>query len=130
MNPPDLRYSREHEWVRLEPGGIAQVGITDFAQQELGDVVFLTLPQPGEKLGQFRKFGEIESVKAVSDLYAPLSGEVVEVNSATLEHPELVNQEPYVRGWLLRLKVKDSNEVNNLLSAEDYEALVAQKAQH
>lgn len=130
MNPPDCRYSREHEWVRLEPGGTAQVGITDFAQQELGDVVFLTLPQPGDKLTQFHKFGEIESVKAVSDLYAPLSGEVVEVNTGALEHPELVNQEPYVRGWLLCIRVKDKNELGVLLSAEEYEALVTQKGQH
>ncbi|MBI2919283.1 MAG: glycine cleavage system protein GcvH [Chloroflexi bacterium] len=130
MNPPDCRYSREHEWVRLEPGGTAQVGITDFAQQELGDVVFLTLPQAGETLAQFHKFGEIESVKAVSDLYAPISGEVVEVNSGVAEHPELVNQEPYVRGWLLRIRVTDKNELDNLLSANDYEALVALKGQH
>jgi len=127
MNPPECRYSREHEWVRVEPDGTALVGITDYAQDQLGDVVFLNLPQPGTILTQFHKFGEIESVKAVSDLYAPVGGEVVEVNQAALDHPELVNQEPYVRGWLLRVRLRDEAELGNLLSAEEYEALVAQQ---
>lgn len=127
MNPPECRYSKEHEWVRLEPDGTALIGITDFAQEQLGDVVFLDLPPAGAKLLQFQKFGEIESVKAVSDLFSPINGEVLETNQGVIDHPELVNQEPYARGWILRAKSDPSSGLENLITAQDYEAMLAQK---
>ena len=125
MNPENLKYSREHEWVRVGDDGVALVGITHFAQDELGDVVFVELPDVGDEVGQFEKMGEIESVKAVSDLYSPVSGTVVERNDALTDAPELVNDSPYEDGWMLRVEVSDSSEVDNLLSAAEYEAFLA-----
>lgn len=122
--PGDLRYSKEHEWVRLEDG-LATIGITDFAQDQLGDIVFLDLPEPGASFEQFAKIGEIESVKSVSELFTPVGGEVTEMNQAAVDQPEIVNQEPYGAGWLIRLRVEDPAQLDNLLSAEEYEALVA-----
>ncbi|HEU4751877.1 MAG TPA: glycine cleavage system protein GcvH [Armatimonadota bacterium] len=119
--PSDLKYARTHEWARVE-GDEATIGITDFAQHELGDVVYLDLPKVGQSFRAGAPFGTIESVKAVSDLYAPLSGEVVEVNEALLDAPEGVNTSPYESGWLLKLKLSDPSEVNNLLDAAAYEA--------
>ncbi len=124
--PPDLRYSNEHEWVRVEDG-IAAVGITDYAQDQLGDVVYLDLPAVGAAAVQNEKLGEIESVKAVSDLFAPVSGEVVEVNQEAVDAPELVNDQPYARGWLIKVRLRDAGELDSLLSAEAYEALIAQE---
>ena len=120
-NPDNLRYSREHEWVRVGDDGVAVVGITHFAQDELGDVVFVELPEVGDEVVQFEKMGEIESVKAVSDLYSPVSGSVVERNDALTDAPELVNDSPYEGGWMLRVEVSDSSEVDGLLSAGEYE---------
>lgn len=125
MNPENLKYSREHEWLRVGDDGVALVGITHFAQDELGDVVFVELPDVGDEVGQFEKMGEIESVKAVSDLYSPVSGTVVERNDALTDAPELVNDSPYEDGWMLRVEVSDSSEVDNLLSAAEYEAFLA-----
>ena len=125
MNPENLKYSREHEWLRVGNDGVALVGITHFAQDELGDVVFVELPDVGDEVGQFEKMGEIESVKAVSDLYSPVSGTVVERNDALTDAPELVNDSPYEDGWMLRVEVSDSSEVDNLLSAAEYEAFLA-----
>ena len=125
MNPENLKYSREHEWLRVGDDGAALVGITHFAQDELGDVVFVELPDVGDEVGQFEKMGEIESVKAVSDLYSPVSGTVVERNDALTDAPELVNDSPYEDGWMLRVEVSDSSEVDNLLSAAEYEAFLA-----
>ena len=125
MNPENLKYSREHEWLRIGDDGAALVGITHFAQDELGDVVFVELPDVGDEVGQFEKMGEIESVKAVSDLYSPVSGTVVERNNALTDAPELVNDSPYEDGWMLRVEVSDSSEVDNLLSAAEYEAFLA-----
>ena len=125
MNPENLKYSREHEWLRVGDDGVALVGITHFAQDELGDVVFVELPDVGDEVVQFEKMGEIESVKAVSDLYSPISGAVVERNDALTDAPELVNDSPYEDGWMLRVEVSDSSEADNLLSAAEYEAFLA-----
>ena len=122
--PPDLKYTKEHEWVRME-GDFAAIGITDFAQDSLGDVVFIQLPDEGDELQQFSKLGEIESVKAVSDLFAPMSGRVVERNEAVIETPELVNNEPYGGGWLLKMELAQPAELEVLMTADDYRKLTA-----
>jgi glycine cleavage system H protein len=124
-NPTDRRYTKEHEWVRVEDN-IGAIGITDYAQDQLGDIVYLDLPSPGTQVKQFDKLGEIESVKAVSDLYSPVSGEVVEVNQEVNDRPELVNQSPYEQGWLVRLRLTDPAEVDSLLTAEQYDELISQ----
>ena len=118
-HPDDLKYSTEHEWVRVEDG-IGVVGITDYAQDLLSDIVFVDLPAVGTRVTQFQKFGEIESVKSVSELYAPVSGDVVERNEELLEQPERVNAEPYGAGWLIKVRMADPNELDNLLSAQAY----------
>ena len=123
MYPDDLRYTREHEWVRIE-GDVAAIGVTDYAQEELGDVVFVELPAVGSKVKHSEPFGVIESVKAVSDLYAPISGEVLEVNRALENEPELVNKDPHGRGWMIRLRPADSAEIESLLDALSYQKLV------
>ncbi|HWP49906.1 MAG TPA: glycine cleavage system protein GcvH [Candidatus Limnocylindrales bacterium] len=127
MYPEDLKYTKEHEWVRVV-GNKAIVGITEFAQDQLGDVVFIELPEVGEKVKQFESFGTIESVKAVSDLYAPLSGEVVKVNDALEDEPERVNKDPYGEGWMLEIEIKNPAELNNLISAKEYEAYIKDQA--
>jgi glycine cleavage system H protein len=124
--PPELRYSKEHEWVRVE-GDVATVGITDHAQEQLGDLVYLDLPKLGTAVRQFEKLGEIESVKAVSDLFSPVGGEVTERNEEAVKAPELVNQDPYGRGWLVRLTLSGASEVDKLLTAAQYEEFVAQE---
>ena len=123
--PAGLRYTREHEWAKIE-GGRARIGITDFAQESLGDVVFVELPKVGARVTQMKTFGVIESVKAVSDLYAPLSGEVVEVNTVLTQNPELVNQDPYGKGWMVVVALADPKELEALLDASAYEAFLAQ----
>ncbi|MCH7719179.1 MAG: glycine cleavage system protein GcvH [Chloroflexi bacterium] len=122
--PTELQYSKEHEWVRVEDG-VGALGITDYAQDQLGDIVYLDLPAVGASVAQFEKLGEIESVKAVSDLFSPVNGEVVEVNQEAVDTPELVNSEPYGRGWLIKVRLSDSSELDGLLSAEAYEELIA-----
>lgn len=124
-SPTDRRYTKEHEWVRVEDD-LGTVGITDYAQDQLGDLVYLDLPSPGTQVKQLDKLGEIESVKAVSDLYSPVSGEVMEVNQEVVDRPELVNQSPYEEGWLVRLRLADPAEVDGLLTAEQYDELIAQ----
>jgi len=124
-SPTDRRYTKEHEWVRVEDN-VAVVGITDYAQDQLGDIVYLELPSPGTQVKQLDKLGEIESVKAVSDLYSPVSGEVTEINQEVADRPELVNQSPYEEGWLVRLRLADPAEVDGLLTAEQYDELIAQ----
>jgi glycine cleavage system H protein len=121
--PGDLQYTKTHEWVRRE-GDTATVGITDHAQDELGDVVFIELPKEGASFGAGDAFGTIESVKAVSDLYAPVGGEVVEVNSALEDAPEKVNEDPYGDGWIIRLRVSGEG---SLLSAEEYEKVLEEE---
>jgi glycine cleavage system H protein len=124
-SPADRRYTKEHEWVRVQDD-LGTVGITDYAQDQLGDIVYVDLPSPGTQLKQFDKLGEIESVKAVSDLYSPVSGELVEVNQGVNDRPELVNQAPYDEGWLVRVRLADPAELNNLLTAAQYDELIAQ----
>lgn len=125
--PANLRYTEEHEWVRAE-GDLVVVGITDHAQAALGDVVFLELPEPGRKLSKGKTFGVVESVKAASDLYAPLDGEVVEVNADLVNSPEKVNQEPYGAAWMLKLRPASASDVQALLDAAGYEALLSRIA--
>ena len=117
--PDDLRYSKEHEWVRVE-GSRATIGITSFAADELGDIVFVELPEMGATLTQFGTFGVVESVKAVSDLFAPISGEVVEVNEALRDAPELLNSDPFVEGWIARVELSDTSELDSLMDAGAY----------
>jgi len=126
--PPDLRYTNEHEWVRVDDG-IGTVGITDYAQDQLGDVVYVDLPSPGKQLSQLAVFGEIESVKAVSELYAPVSGEVVESNGALADKPELINDSPYGEGWLMKLRIGDESEVEKLLTADQYSDYIEREAE-
>ena len=122
--PAELKYTSEHEWIRVEGDEIV-VGVTDFAQGELGDVVFIEIETEGENLSQGDTFGTIEAVKTVSDLYMPVDGEVVEVNPALEETPELVNSEPFGGGWMIRVKLGDPSQLDELLSAEAYTALIA-----
>ena len=122
--PGDLQYTKSHEWVRVEDG-VATIGITDHAQDELGDVVFVELPETGATLAPGDSFGAVESVKAVSDLYAPVGGEVVEVNSALEDSPEKINEDPYGEGWILKLQISDEGD---LLSAADYEKLLEEES--
>ena len=123
--PADLKYTQEHEWAKKE-GERLRVGITAFAQSELGDVVFVELPKVGAKISQRQSFGVVESVKAVSDLFAPVSGEVVEVNGALAKAPETVNQDPYGQGWMIVVKPSNAAEWDQLLTSTQYEALIAQ----
>jgi glycine cleavage system H protein len=122
MVPADLRYTKDHEWVRLD-GDQATIGVTDFAAGELGDVVFVDLPAVGRSLDQHATFGVVESVKAVSDLFAPVGGEVVEINPKLSDNPELVNSDPYGDGWMIRLRVADPGQVAALLDPSAYEGL-------
>ena len=124
MTPEELKYSEEHEWVRVEPDDIVVVGITDFAAESLGDVVFVELPEVGTDLTQFEKMGEIESVKAVSDLYSPVSGTITERNDSVIDSPELVNDSPYDSGWMLRVNLSDSAELDKLMNHTDYQAML------
>lgn len=126
MNPTDRRYSKEHEWVLIESEGHAVVGITQYAQDQLGDVVYVDLPDAGVTVEQFQKLGEIESVKAVSDLFSPLSGEIVEANKELENKPELVNEDPYSGGWMVRMAGVDQAQLDNLLSAEEYQSYLSE----
>jgi glycine cleavage system H protein len=123
--PADLRYTREHEWAKQE-GNRVRVGITAFAQEQLGDVVFVELPKVGARVRAHQTFGVVESVKAVSDLFAPVSGEVVEANAALAQKPEVVNQEPYGAGWMLVVTAADAKEWEQLLTAAQYEQFIAE----
>ena len=122
--PGDLKYTKEHEWAKIE-GDRARIGITDYAQEQLGDVVFVELPKVGAKVTSMSTFGVVESVKAVSDLFAPLTGEVVEVNAELPKKPETVNRDPYGQGWMLVIRMANPAEANALLSAAQYEQLIA-----
>lgn len=123
MNTPkDLRYSEEHEWVKVE-GDKVRIGITDFAQDELGDIVFVELPEVGDDLEADEPFGSVESVKTVSELYAPVSGKVVEVNEELDDNPEYVNESPYEKAWMVVVEPSDPSEIDNLMNADDYETM-------
>jgi glycine cleavage system H protein len=124
MVPSDLRYTKDHEWVRVD-GEEATVGITEYAATQLGDIVFVELPETGRSLAQFAAFGVVESVKAVSDLFAPLTGAVTAFNDALAGSPELVNSDPYGEGWMVRIKMTAADEVHELLDPAAYDALIA-----
>lgn len=121
--PSDLKYTKEHEWVSLD-GEIATIGITDYAQGELGDIVFVELPAVGESISQMDSFGTIEAVKAVSDLYAPISGEVTEVNEALEDDPLVINRDPYGKGWMVKVRVSDAGQVEQLLDDTGYREIL------
>jgi glycine cleavage system H protein len=121
--PEDLKYTREHEWVLID-GSIATIGITDHAQHELGDVVFVELPAVGDRVEKTEAFGVVESTKAVSDVYAPLSGEVTEINDDLPDNPELINEDPYGDGWMIKIAVGDAADLDDLMSAEEYRKFV------
>ena len=121
--PANLKYTKEHEWIRIE-GDVAYVGITDYAQSELGEIVFVEVETVGETLKEGEVFGTVEAVKTVSDLYLPIDGEILEFNESLMDAPELVNDDPYNDGWMVKITVLDVTQVDNLLSATDYEALI------
>ncbi len=121
--PEDLKYTKEHEWIRVE-GNIGTIGITDFAQSELGDIVFVDLNKNKTELKQGEVFGTIEAVKTVSDLFAPVSGKIIEFNSSLESNAEIVNKDPYGEGWMIKIEISDLKELDNLLDAEAYKALI------
>ncbi|HUV73568.1 MAG TPA: glycine cleavage system protein GcvH [Anaerolineae bacterium] len=123
MEPTDRKYTKDHEWVKLDEG-LAAVGITDYAQEQLGDIVYVELPQLGDTVEQSNTFGIIESVKAASDLFAPVSGEVVAVNEDLVDRPELVNEDPYEGGWMVKVQPEEEARMDELLTAEEYAALL------
>ena len=125
--PKGFYYSEDHEWVKVEDG-VGTIGITDFAQDELGDIVFVELPQVGDEFDQEDNFGVIESVKAVSDLYMPVSGEVVEINEDLLDQPELVNDEPYEGGWIIKVSLSDEAELDELMNSDEYSSFLEEEA--
>lgn len=125
--PKDLRYTKEHEWIRSK-GGDVEVGITEYAQGELGDVIFVDLPELGTKVAAMKTFGSIDAVKTVSDLFAPVGGEIVAVNGSLKENPALVNQSPYEQGWMVRIRVEKPAEIEALLTPDDYEKLLGAHA--
>jgi glycine cleavage system H protein len=124
MYPPELLYTKEHEWIRVDEN-LGTIGITDHAQKELGDVVFVELPKPGDHVTAHESFGTVESVKAVSDIYSPVTGEVVSVNSKLANSPEIVNQDPHDGAWLIKVRLADRGETESLMTADQYEAYLA-----
>lgn len=124
--PEDLKYSKEHEWVLIEDN-VATVGITDYAQDQLGDIVFVELPAIGDKVSKDDAFGVVESVKAVSDIYAPVSGKVLEVNDDLPDNPEMVNEDPYGDGWMIKIEMNDPEDLQDLMTAAEYEEYVAEE---
>ena len=125
--PENLRYSKDHEWVEVA-GDVATIGITDYAQHSLGDVVYIDMPRVGDKLGPHEAFGSVESVKAVSEIFTPVSGEIVEVNDALNDTPESVNNEPYKDGWMVKVKMTNPGEADAMLSADEYEEFLSASA--
>ena len=124
MSPSDRKYTKEHEWVKHEDGNQALAGITEYAADQLGDIVYFDLPKLGATVKHEEKMGEVESVKAVSDLFSPVSGEVIEINERLLDHPELTNEDPFGEGWLVRVAMTDAAEMDTLMSADEYEAYI------
>ncbi len=122
----DVKFTKTHEWVKVE-GDVATCGITDYAQKELGDVVFIELPQKGSKVTQFQQMATVESTKAASEVYAPLSGEVVEVNEELTNNPQWINEDPYGKGWIIKVKLSNLAELDNLLSEDEYRDIVAKE---
>lgn len=126
MNPKNLKYHREHDWARVD-GDTAVFGLTSYAQESLGDIVYIELPEIGTDVVAGQPYAEVESVKAVSDVYAPLSGSVVEVNEEVVDAPELINESPFENGWLVKVQLSDPGEVDDLMSAEEYEQMLAEE---
>jgi glycine cleavage system H protein len=129
MNPKEYKYTQEHEWICPESGSAGKIGLTKYAENQLGDIVFLDLPAPGTKVQQFEKMGEIESVKAVTDLFSPASGKVVEINTEAVDKPELVNEDPYGVGWLVKLELSKPAELDALMSSDAYDKYVESLSQ-
>ena len=125
-NPIDLKYSKEHEWIKVN-GNIGIVGVTDFAQKQLTDIVFVELPEKGKKVKQNKQMAVIESVKSVSDVFSPVSGEIIEVNEKLKDSPDIINKDPYGEGWIAKLKLENKDELNNLMPAEDYEDFIQEE---
>jgi len=125
VNPKNLKYHKEHDWARIE-GDVAVLGVTDYAQEALGDIVYIELPEVGTEVSAGSTYAEIESVKAVSDVYAPLSGTIVETNEEVVDAPELINESPYEDGWLIKVKLSDPAELDELMSAEEYDQALAE----
>jgi len=121
--PEELKYTKDHEWARID-GDVATIGITDYAQSELGDIVYIELPEVGLETKQMESFGTIEAVKAVSDMFAPLTGEVVEINNNLADQPEIINKDPYGDGWIIKIKLSDKSELDGLLDKAQYEELI------
>ncbi len=126
--PEDLKYSKEHEWVRVS-GNVATVGITDYAQDQLGEIVFAELPDEGEEFEKGDSFGVVESVKSVNDVYVPLSGKVVETNDPVTDGPEILNDDPYGEGWLIKIELADAKELKELMSAKEYQAYIKEESE-
>ncbi len=124
-HPKELKYTREHEWIRDNGDGTLTVGITDFAQSELGDIVFVEIDKVGESVDKDDTFGTVEAVKTVSELYMPVSGEILEWNEALEDEPELINEDPYGKGWMIKIKMSDSSQLDELLSVDDYKEIIA-----
>lgn len=129
MYPPELLYTKDHEWIRVDES-IGTIGITDHAQKELGDIVFVELPKPGEHLTAHESLGSVESVKAVSEIYSPVTGEVVAINAKLQNSPELINSDPHGDAWLVRVRLEDRSETESLMSAEEYETYIQQEKAH
>ena len=126
--PEDLKYSKEHEWVRVS-GNIATIGITDYAQDQLGEIVFVELPDEGEEFSKDDTFGVVESVKSVNDIYTPLSGRVLEINDPVVDSPEIVNEDSYGEGWLVKIEIGDQKELKELMTAKQYEAYIKEESE-
>jgi glycine cleavage system H protein len=122
MNPKELKYSKEHEWIKVD-GEIVTIGITDFAQKQLTDIVFVELPEKGKRATASKPMAVIESVKSVSDIFAPVSGEIIDINSKLQDNPEIINKEPYGEGWIVKIKLENKDELNSLMSSEAYEKI-------
>lgn len=126
--PEDLKFTKEHEWIRVN-GNIATVGISDYAQEQLGEIVFVELPDEGEEFGKDDAFGVVESVKSVNDIYSPVSGRIVEVNDPVVDSPEIVNEDPYAEGWLVKVEMSDLKELKELMTAKQYEAYIKEESE-
>lgn len=126
--PDDLKYSKEHEWVRVT-GKIATIGVSDYAQSQLGEIVFVELPDDGEEFGQDDAIGVVESVKSVNDVYSPVSGRIIETNDPIVDSPEIVNEDPYGEGWFVKIEISDPKELKDLMTAKEYEAYIKEESE-
>ena len=126
--PEDLKYSKEHEWVRVK-GNVATVGVTDYAQDQLGEIVFVELPNEGEEFAKGEAFGVVESVKSVNDVYVPVSGKIMEINDPVVDSPEIVNEDPYSEGWLVKIEMSDPKDLKDLMTVTQYEAYIKEESE-